>query len=203
MQSLTRITDICSQWTAVGFKRFPAHIWVAVVTMAWSTVSSLQASVQNYAGLIVLRILLGVFEAMFAGVPFYLSFFYPRHKLGLRTGIFLSGSALANAYGGALAYAITGIRGAIEPWRILFLIEGLPTWLVAAAAYFFLPDNLASTKFLNEREKEIAYSFVSRGQDFDPTQDVKITWSEWRMAFLDYKSKSSGNCPVNVCDWRR
>jgi MFS family permease len=60
------------------------------------------------------------------GVPLYLSFFYPRERLGLRTGIFLSGSALANAYGSALAYGISEARGSIATWRILFLIEGMP-----------------------------------------------------------------------------
>jgi MFS family permease len=73
----------------------------------------------------VCRFLLAIPEAMYGpGVPLYLSFFYPRERLGLRTGIFLSGSALANAYGGALAYAISQAKGAIATWRILFLVEG-------------------------------------------------------------------------------
>jgi len=64
-------------------------------------------------------------EAMYGpAVPLYLSFFYPRERLGLRVGLFLSGSALANAYGGALAYGISQARGVIHAWRILFLVEG-------------------------------------------------------------------------------
>lgn len=75
----------------------------------------------------VCRFLLAIPEAMYGpGVPLYLSFFYPRERLGLRTGIFLSGSALANAYGSALAYGISEARGSIATWRILFLIEGMP-----------------------------------------------------------------------------
>ena len=47
----------------------------------------------------------GIGEAMFGpGVPLYLSFFYPRDKIGFRQGVFISGAAMANAYGGALAY---------------------------------------------------------------------------------------------------
>jgi len=60
------------------------------------------------------------------GVPLYLSFFYPREKVGFRQGVFVSGAALANAYGSALAYGITQIKGTLAPWKILFLIEGLP-----------------------------------------------------------------------------
>lgn len=73
----------------------------------------------------VCRFLLAIPESMYGpAVPLYLSYFYPRERLGLRVGIFLSGSALANVYGGALAYGISQARGAIAPWRILFLVEG-------------------------------------------------------------------------------
>lgn len=99
-------TDIISMWTVAGWKAFPAHIWCAAVVFAWSALSSLQSSVQNFSGLAAIRFFLGIFEAMYAGVPVYLSFFYPRDKIGFRQGLFISGSALANAYGGALGYAV-------------------------------------------------------------------------------------------------
>lgn len=100
------LADIISMWTVAGWKAFPAHIWCACVVFAWSALSSLQSSVQNFSGLAAIRFFLGIFEAMYAGVPVYLSFFYPRDKIGFRQGLFISGSALANAYGGALGYAV-------------------------------------------------------------------------------------------------
>lgn len=43
------------------------------------------------------RFFLGVAEAAFGpGVPLYLSFFYPREKVGFRHGVFISGAAMAN-----------------------------------------------------------------------------------------------------------
>jgi hypothetical protein len=42
--------------------------------------------------------LLGVFEAAYGpGVPYLLSFFYLRHEVGFRSGIFLAGT-LVNLY---------------------------------------------------------------------------------------------------------
>jgi hypothetical protein len=41
--------------------------------------------------------------------------------MGVRFGIFLSGSALANAYGGALAYGISHARSSVAGWRLLFI----------------------------------------------------------------------------------
>ncbi|KAF4498531.1 nicotinamide mononucleotide permease [Fusarium agapanthi] len=195
------IAYICSQWTAVGFKRFPPHKWVFFSAIGFSTISACQAAVTNYASLVVLRVLLGCFEGMFSGVPLYLSFFYPRDKVGFRQGIFLSGSALANAYGGVLGYAILGIRGSVAPWRCLFLIEGLPVWIVAILAWFYLPDDLLSAKFLTDREKEVAWQCVGRGQTVDPEGAGGVSWAEWRSAFLDWRSYVPGlmyfSC--NVC----
>ena len=194
-------TDISSQWTAVGFARFPPHIWVFCATMGFSTVSACQAAVTNYASLVALRVLLGCFEGMFAGVPLYLSFFYPRDKVGFRQGIFLSGSALANAYGGVLGFAITGISGPVSPWRCLFLIEGLPVWIVAALAFFFLPDNVDSAKFLTDREKEVAWLGVARGQVSEASEGRghnSVRWAEWRSAFFDWRSKLDPTGRIHV-----
>ncbi|QPC62794.1 hypothetical protein HYE67_005025 [Fusarium culmorum] len=161
------ISYICSQWTAVGFKRFPPHIWVFCAAIGFSTISACQAAVTNYPSLVALRVLLGCFEGMFSGVPLYLSFFYPKEKVGFRQGIFLSGSALANAYGCVLGYAILGIRGPVAPWRCLFLIEGLPVWIVAVLVWLYLPDDLISARFLTDREKEVDWQCIARGQTVD------------------------------------
>lgn len=110
-------------WTVAGWKAFPAHIWCAAVVFAWSALSSLQSSVQNFSGLAAIRFFLGIFEAMYAGVPVYLSFFYPRDKIGFRQGLFISGSALANAYGGALGYAVRLVTSIINLTRWIFMLN--------------------------------------------------------------------------------
>ena len=125
---------------------------------------------------------------MYAGVPLYLSFFYPRTNVGFRQGIFLSGSALANAYGGALGYAILKIKSHLESWRILFLIEGLPTYVMVVVAFFFLPDNLSQANFLSDREKAIAVHCIKRGQIADTEQHAGLRWRELQSAFTDWRS---------------
>ncbi|KAK9780868.1 putative Major facilitator superfamily domain-containing protein [Seiridium cardinale] len=186
------ISYLIFQGAAVGWKHFPAHIWVSCIVFAWGTISSLQAAAQNYGGLIALRVLLGAGEACYAGVPVYLSFFYPRDRVGFRQGIFLSGSALANAYGGALGYAILLIKSHIASWRILFLIEGLPTLIVAAAAFFVFPDDIRSASFLNEREKFVCMHMVKRGQVADTENHTGLRMNDFLAAFTDWRSYLPG-----------
>lgn len=104
-----------------------------------------------------LRFLMGAAEIAYGpGIPYLLSFFYLRHELGLRCGLFLSAAPLANTFAGALAYGITSGHPGLAQWRVLFLVEGLPTIVMAAVAYFFLPDSPEKARFLTEEEKEVA-----------------------------------------------
>ncbi|KAK5662033.1 hypothetical protein OQA88_10145 [Cercophora sp. LCS_1] len=103
------------------------------------------------------RFFLALAEAAFApGVPYLLSFFYRRHELGLRCGIFLSAAPLATTFAGALAYGITSSPTSLHPWRLLFLVEGLPTILLAIAIYFLLPSSPDTAPFLTPAERSVA-----------------------------------------------
>ena len=185
------IAYILSQWMQIGWKAFKPHNWVACTVFAWGAISTAQAACTSWPGLMICRVGLGIVEAMYGpGVPLYLSFFYPREKLGLRTGIFISGSALANAYGGALAYGIAQAKGSLAPWRILFIVEGLPTCAVAVVCWFLIPDAPDKAYFLKGRDREVAIALSLR-QPGDRTGKQGLQWKQVLGAFLDYRSKQS------------
>ncbi|WPG99272.1 Hypothetical protein R9X50_00208500 [Acrodontium crateriforme] len=180
---------ITSQWTQIGFKHFKPHIWVSSVVVVWGLLASVQAAVTSWGGLMALRFLLAIPEAAFGpGVPLYLSFFYPRDKVAFRHGVFISGAAMANVYGGLLAYGITQIKGSLAPWKILFLIEGLPTLIFAVIAFCFMPDGILEAKFLTEREKEIAVHMTARNQELDVGKEHGIRFKELLAGIRDPKS---------------
>lgn len=90
------------------------------------------------------------------GIPYLLSFFYKRHELGFRCGLFLSAAPLATTFAGALAYGITSGHPLIPNWRLLFLVEGIPTLVLAFVALRYLPDSPDTARFLTAEEKEVA-----------------------------------------------
>ncbi len=100
--------------------------------------------------------------------------------------------AIANAYGGTLAYGITQITGSLAPWKILFLIEGLPTCCFAVVTWFFLPDSIAQARFLTDREKEVAYHFVARNQRLDVNKNQGLRLKEVWEGIKDPKSLIPG-----------
>lgn len=135
------------------------------------------------------------------GIGVYFAYFYPREKIGFRLGIFLSGSALANAYGGSLAYAIGHAHTSISNWRFLFIIEGVPTCLLAVVAWFFCPDSPSTARFFNEREKAVAQAIASRQPGDYKSEGLQLR--QMFDALRDYKSMPSPfpGTPWQLANW--
>ncbi|KAK1836662.1 major facilitator superfamily transporter [Podospora conica] len=154
------IPYILFEWLAIMWKLVPPHIWASVTVMIWGISSTLQAVAFNWQGLMACRACLAMAEAGFGpGVPYLLSFFYRRHELGLRCGLFLSAAPLATAFAGALASAITSTpHPPLAPWRLLFLAEGLPGILFSLVAFLLLPDSPDTATFLTPAERHVARS---------------------------------------------
>lgn len=126
----------------------------------WGLISACTATVHSFGGLIAVRFMLGFVEAAyFPGCLYFLSCWYTRKELGLRTGMLYSGALLSGAFSGLIAAGITGnmngTRG-ISAWRWLFIIEGTATIGIAFMGYFILPNFPRTTGWLSKEERELA-----------------------------------------------
>ncbi|KAI9822833.1 MAG: hypothetical protein M1826_000412 [Phylliscum demangeonii] len=153
------VTYVAFEWMTLLYRIVPAHIYIPLCVMSWGLIASLQALTTSFWLLLVLRMLLGVGEAAFSpGLPFYLSFFYRREELAFRTGLVISAAPLASSFAGSLAWVITrlGQGGPIAPWRLLFLVEGFPSVLIAVFAWRYIPDSPSTAPYLSSRERVVA-----------------------------------------------
>lgn len=87
------IAYMAFEWLALLWAVIPAHVYVSAIVLSWGVLASLQAVARSYPWLIALRFLLGIGEAGFTGIPIYLSFFFRREELALRTAVFVSGQS--------------------------------------------------------------------------------------------------------------
>ena len=139
--------------------RIGAPATLTRVMVLWGTVIVSMMFARNEYWFYVQRFLLGSFEAgFFPGVLLYLSFWFPNHRRGRATSLFLVGIPLSGLLGGAISGAVMegmdgflGIRG----WRWLFLVDGLPAILLGLAAMFVLTDKPANAGFLTDAEKQV------------------------------------------------
>ena len=92
----------------------------------------------------------------------------------MRMAIWFGFAAVAGAFGGLIAFGVQHAQTAIANWRLLFIIEGIPTIFLGVLAMFVLPDRPEETSFLTEDEREIALERVNRGF----TADVGRTFTK-------------------------
>ncbi|PHH77025.1 hypothetical protein CDD80_997 [Ophiocordyceps camponoti-rufipedis] len=152
----------------------------------WGAAAMSSGAARNFGELIVTRCLLGVFEAAFgSGAPYFLSLLYKRRELALRMSLLLGMMPLANTFASSLAYGITQIRGSIEPWRLLFIIEGSFTVVLAPLVYLLLIDSPATAPFLTAEEQVVA---VERLQLRDSTARRGVQWQQVLAGLKDGKT---------------
>lgn len=124
----------------------------------WGVCTICEGLVRNFASLVALRFLLGVFEAgLVPGAVYLISMYYKRYELQWRLSVFFCASILAGAFGGLLAYGLAHMDGVggYSGWRWIFIIEGLVTTVVAVAFLFIVVDWPESATFLNSAEREL------------------------------------------------
>ncbi|KAF8902600.1 MFS general substrate transporter [Gymnopilus junonius] len=129
----------------------------------WGLASLSVVYAKGYGGLLVLRVLMGIGEAgYYAGMIYYLSFWYQRHELALRISLCMTGT-LPGAIGGLLAFGLVRAQTSVlTGWQFLFLIEAIPTIIMAIMILFFLPSFPFSASFLSPRERAIAQARLNR-----------------------------------------
>ncbi|CAF3106287.1 unnamed protein product [Rotaria sp. Silwood2] len=168
-------------------RRWRPSRWISLITLAWGAVATSLAAVKNVAGLLVCRFLLGTFEAgLFPGLIYFMSLWYPRKEQAIRLGFFWSFSALAGAFGGLLAFGIGQIKSStLSTWQLIFIIEGIPTIIVAICCFFFLPDSPEHARFLSNKEREIEIRRMSN--DAGASINHSFAWSQVWSVFTDWK----------------
>jgi MFS family permease len=114
-------------------------------------------------------------------VIYYQTTFYRRGELARRLAIVYAASNIANAFSGLLAFGVFHITtGSLANWRYLFLIEGSCTIIFSFFAFWYLPQNAQSAKFLTVDEKNLAFYRIQVdsssvvGEKFNLGQAVKI-----------------------------
>jgi sugar phosphate permease len=176
-------------------KKLRPSRWIAFLTVSWGIIATLTGLAQNYAGLIVCRLLLGAAEGgLFPGMAIYLTLFYSKKELGLRVGYLFVSAALAGACGGLLAYLIGFMDGTqgLRGWRWIMILEGIPTFVLGILTWFVLADDPENAYFLTpeekllmtvRRERQIGHTKRAMGFHKDDMWKALRDWKIWIFAF--------------------
>jgi len=119
-----------------------ARRMISATMIAWGSLTMLTALVHTPGQLYVARFLLGAAEAgFFPGVIVYLSHWFIQEDRAKATSNFMGAVPLSFVLGSPFAgWILSHTWLAVEGWRWLFVLEGIPAILLGAVAFFFLTD---------------------------------------------------------------
>jgi len=138
-------------------KKFRPSRWLPGISVLWGIVMMSMGFVKTYPQLVGVRVCLGIAEGgLFPGVVYYLTLWYPRHKLQYRIALFFGAASVSGAFSGILAYGISFMSGTAGKlgWSWIFILEGCATVAVGILAFFVMVDFPSTAKFLTPEEKK-------------------------------------------------
>ncbi|WHZ09882.1 MAG: putative MFS-type transporter [Burkholderiaceae bacterium] len=151
--------------------RIGARKTLTRIMVLWGLITVALMFVKTAGVLYVLRFLLGAAEAgFFPGIIFYLTFWFPNHRRGRCTSLFILAVPIAGIIGGPLSgwimssfHEFGGLRG----WQWLFLLEGIPAVVLGVLALFVLTDRPENAHWLTDAEKSAVAADLERDRQQD------------------------------------
>lgn len=168
-------------------KKVPPHIWLSGCIFLFGLVTLALGFVKNFGGLVTCRFFLGLLEsATFPGIFYVLSTYYTGVESQKRFSSFFSGTCLAGAAGGAIAYRIHDLDGVhgYASWQWIFIIEGTFTTGLAFFLFFVIPDFPENSRFLNSTEREFIKEKL-KIHSVESGFDVKFNYKDVLNCFKD------------------
>ena len=141
---------------ALLVERWSARRMISATMIAWGSLTALTALVHTPTQLYLARFVLGAAEAgFFPGVIVYLSHWFIQEDRAKATSNFMAAIPLSLVIGSPIAGWILGHSWlAVEGWRWLFVLEGMPAILLGAVAYFFLSDWPSEAAWLAPEQRQ-------------------------------------------------
>ena len=160
-----------------------ARWWIARIMITWGFIAGAMAFTQGPISFLALRFLLGAAEAgFFPGIILYFTFWFPKvYRARVIASLFLAVPG-SNAVSAILSGAILQLDGVwgIAGWKWLFVLEAIPSVLLAFVVLIVMTDRPALAKWLKPDEREWLEAELEketsrtrgRPRQFDPSSNA-------------------------------
>ncbi|QRW18904.1 major facilitator superfamily transporter [Rhizoctonia solani] len=159
-----------------ALQRFPVAKYLAANIFFWAILIGLHCVCKNFAGLFVLRFLLGASEGCITnGVMLVTSMFYTRTEIGERIGWTFQCNGFALITSGFLSFGVahSSPNGKPARWQLLMIIYTGLTLIVGVWFLLLFPDSPVKARFLTKDEKVKAVRRIQSNQSGIETKSWK------------------------------
>jgi sugar phosphate permease len=131
--------------------KYGARKWIARIMISWGVVAAGMAFVVGPHSFYVMRLILGAAEAGFyPGILFFLTLWIPAAYRARTYSYFLLAIPITGIIGGPLSVHLLGLSGlgGLMGWQWMFIVEGLPSAILAPFVLYYLQDAPSQAKWL-------------------------------------------------------
>jgi ACS family tartrate transporter-like MFS transporter len=193
--SIFFIGYVCAQIPAnLLIDKFGARRSIAWIMVAWGIIAGAMALINDTTSFYTLRFLLAVAEAgMIPGATLYISQWFPQSERGRAIGTLYTATSLAVVIGGPLSGALLEMPAwlGLKPWQWMFILEALPTIVLALFIGRLLTDDPSRAAWLDERERnELVTTLAQERRNVGALKvsggyEVLANWRVW-VLFVTY-----------------
>ena len=148
----------------LALAKFGARLWIARIMLSWGIISGMFAFIQPISHatgvssewvFFILRFLLGIAEAgFFPGIIFFLTLWFPSVYRSRVVAMFMLAIPFSSIVGAPLSGALLNVTGGgLDGWQWLFIIEAVPSIIMAIAVIVYLTDRPEQATWLSGDEK--------------------------------------------------
>lgn len=136
-------------------QRYPVSKVMGTFITIWGIVLACHSACKTYASLMIVRTLLGFFEASSAvGCITISGMYYTKSEQSARIGFWATQAGTGYVVGGLISFGFQHYHSEhFTSWQIMFLVVGLVTVVFGLLTFFYLPDNVTNAWFLTQEEK--------------------------------------------------
>ncbi|KAJ5241793.1 uncharacterized protein N7469_000120 [Penicillium citrinum] len=139
-------------------QRVPIAKYLGINICIWGSILALHAACKNFAGLVAVRTLLGIFEACCQPTFVLLSsMWYKREEQAATVTYWYMMNGAQQVVGGLLAYCFTliGRDKVLKSWQALFLTYGVISVFWGLFVIYWMPDSPMRAKCFSEEDKRL------------------------------------------------
>ncbi|EXJ66577.1 uncharacterized protein A1O5_10247 [Cladophialophora psammophila CBS 110553] len=188
------IVEYPTNWT---IQRVPIAKYLALNICLWGAILALHSTANNFATILTLRTLLGIFEAVCQ--PSFLilsSMWYKREEQAETVTYWYMMNGGQQIVGGLLAYCFTQIQsGPLKSWQAIFITYGCFSVLWGLFVGWWMPDSPMKAKCFSEEDKKLMVERVRSNQT--GLQNKKFRPEQVKEAFLDPQTYCY--CLIQIC----
>jgi D-galactonate transporter len=149
----------------LALNKFGARLWIARIMITWGIISGLFAYIKPISSMLgisnesvfyILRFLLGICEAgFFPGIIFYLTLWFPAAYRARVVSLFMLAVPFSAILGAPISGALISLTGGgLDGWQWLFIMESVPSVLLAFVVIFYLTDRPILANWLAKDERD-------------------------------------------------